>query len=92
MAKVTIKFSGEAIGKIAVSEPLAETLESIAAPVLAQAKQDPNPYYTSTLRMRRFYSKGRLGRVVIQIGAAPFIGGRVEAKRGTLARAIGLIG
>lgn len=92
MARVTVKFSSEGISKIAVSEPLAETLEAIAAPVLAAAKSDPNPYYTSTLRMRRFYSKGRRGRVVIQIGAAPFIGGRVEAKRGTLARALGLIG
>lgn len=92
MAGVRIKFSGEGIGKIAVSEPLAETLESIAAPVLAAAQNDPNTYYVSTLRMRRFYSKGRRARVVVQIGAAPFIGARVEAKRGTLARALGLIG
>lgn len=92
MARVTIKFEGQALGRIARSEPLAQTLEGIAQPVLAQAQNDPNEYYVSTLRMRRFYSSGRRGRVAIQIGAAPQIGSRVEAIRGTLARALGLIG
>lgn len=70
------------------SDEVAEALEEVAEPVYREALRDPNDYYRSTLRMRRFHSRGRAGRVVIQIGAAPIIGGRVEAKRGTLARAI----
>jgi hypothetical protein len=75
-------------GLIAHSEELGDALEAVAAPVLEQARRDTNAYYVATLRMKRFHTSGRRGRVVIQIGAAPIIGGRVEAKRGTLARAI----
>lgn len=70
------------------SDDVAGALEKVAEPVLKQAQKDPNDYYVSTLRMKRFHTSGRRGRVVVQIGAAPLIGGRVEAKRGTLARAI----
>lgn len=93
MARVTIKpGSGDPIGKIARSDAMATILEVISAPVFEQAKGDPNEEYRRTLRMRRFYSRGPRGRVSIQIGAAPTIGARVEAVRGTLARALGLIG
>lgn len=95
MAKVTIKESPQgfaALGRIMKSDEIAEQLEAIAEPVLEAAKRDPNERYVATLRMKRFYSRGRGGRVSIQIGAAPLIGSRVEAKRGTLARALGRIG
>lgn len=93
MAKVKFKVtSDKAFSRVAKSDHLASQLEAVAAPVLDAARQDPNKYYVSSLRMRRFRSRGRAGRVSIQIGAAPTIGGRVEAKRGTLARAMGLLG
>lgn len=93
MARVKIKLkSSNAIARVAKSGKLAGQLEAIAAPVLSAARQDPNKYYVASLRMRRFISRGRAGRVSIQIGAAPTIGGRVEAKRGTLARALGVLG
>lgn len=95
MAKVRFESgarSFEAIGRVMKSKKLGAALEEIARPVFEQAKQDPNEYYASTLEMRQFVSSGKAGRVSIQIGAAPTVGGRVEAKRGTLARALGLIG
>ena len=91
MAKVTFSGRGD-LSKIAKSDALAEQLEEIAKPVLDAAMRDPNEEYTATLRMRRFVSSGRQGRVSVQIGAGPTIGGRVEAKRGTLARALGSAG
>jgi hypothetical protein len=90
MARVTIKQTGS-LEKVAKSSELGDQLEKIAEPVFAAAKNDSNDYYVRTLRMKRFVSSGRRGRISIQIGAAPGIGGRVEAKRGTLARALGLI-
>lgn len=93
MARVTIRSGNRsAIARIAKSDWIAGQLETIATPVLDAARQDPNPEYVRTLRMRRFVTRGRFGRVSIQIGAAPVIGGRVEAKRGTLARALGQAG
>lgn len=77
-----------AMNALAHSDDVATALEKVATPVFEEAKRDPNDYYVKTLRMKRWHSSGRRGRVVIQIGAAPIIGGRVEAKRGTLARAI----
>lgn len=91
MAKVRLKVTGS-LTKQMSSDKLAAQLEAIASPVLQEAKGDPNAYYVSTLRMRRFYSHGKQGRVSIQIGAGPKIGSRVEAKRGTLARALGRLG
>ena len=95
MAKVTIDsgaFSFQAIGRVMKSRKLGEQLEKIARPVLEAAQEDPNPEYVASLRMKQFVSSGRGGRVSVQIGAAPIIGERVEAKRGTLARALGRAG
>jgi len=93
MTKVTFKeFPGQPMGKIARSDSIAEQLEKIGIVVLAAAKRDPNNAYTETLDMHRFYSRGRGGRVSIQVGAAAIIGSRVEAKRGTLQRALGSAG
>lgn len=93
MAKVTFRDKpGQPLGKIARSDALAEQLEKFGSEVLASAKRDPNEEYTSTLDMHRFYTSGRSGRVSVQVGAAPIIGSRVEAKRGTLQRALGSAG
>lgn len=91
MARVLVRVTDanrRAFSALMHSDEVAGALEKVAGPVFEQAQQDPNDYYRATLWMRRFHSRGRRGRVVIQIGAAPIIGGRVEAKRGTLARAI----
>lgn len=95
MAIVTIKPGPggyKALGRVMKSDRLAEQLEAIAEPVLEAARQDPNAAYVASLQMRRFVSSGRGGRVSIQIGAHPVIGARVEAKRGTLQRALGSAG
>jgi len=91
MAKVTIRQTGS-LERVAKSEKLGDQLEKIARPVLEAAQRDPNEAYVASLRMRRFVSSGKRGRVSIQIGAHPVIGARVEAKRGTLARALGEAG
>lgn len=95
MAKVTFKsgaFSYEAIGRVMKSRKLGDQLEAIARPVLEAAHEDPNEEYVASLRMKQFVSSGPGGRVSIQIGAAPVLGSRVEAKRGTLQRALGRAG
>lgn len=95
MTRVTIQsgaYSFEAIGRVMKSRKLGDQLEAIARPVLEAAREDPNPAYVASLRMRQFVSSGRGGRVSVQIGAAPVLGSRVEAKRGTLARALGRAG
>lgn len=67
-------------------------LESIvmgfAEDVKQAASSDPNEFYVSTLDAHSFVTD----RVVGQCGAATGIGIAVEAKRGTLARALGSIG
>jgi len=80
------------ISDIATSNELGDLLERLAAPVLAAAREDPNPTYVASLQMRRFVSSGRRGRVTVQVGAAPVIGAAVEAKRGTLGKAIARAG
>lgn len=95
MTKVTIQsgaFSYEAIGRVMKSKKLGAQLEEIARPVLEAARQDPNPEYVDSLRMKQFVTSGHGGRVSVQIGAAPIVGSRVEAKRGTLARALASAG
>lgn len=91
MARVRIVQTGS-LDKVAKSDALGDQLEGIARPVLEAARRDPSEAYVASLEMRRFVTRGREGRVSIQIGAHPVIGSRVEAKRGTLARALGLIG
>lgn len=76
------------IREIAVSDELERVLMGLAAPVMASAETDPNPEYVASLQLRAFRSRGRLGRVSANVTAAPYIGSAVEAKRGTLGRAI----
>lgn len=60
----------------------AEAIRSIAA-------QDPNEFYVQTLDAHPWTSRDRVHG---QVGAGSEIGARVEAKRGTLGRALGASG
>lgn len=80
------------IKEIAVSKELETVLMGLGAPVLAAAQGDPNETYVESLQLRAFRSGGRRGRVSANITAAPRIGAAVEAKRGTLGRAMGRAG
>ena len=80
------------ISKIAYSPELSAIVRSAAEPVFEAAKSDPNATYVAGLRFYEHRSRGRRGRVSWRIGAAPIIGARVEALRGTLARALGRVG
>lgn len=91
MAKARWK-QNRPLSEIAKSDALAELLEAAAAPVHAAMADDPNEFYRKTLRMKRFYSGGKRGRVSVQVGVESRIGARVEAKRGTMARAISRAG
>jgi len=95
MTKVTFKstsFTRAGINKLKQSDALLDQLEPFAAAVLAAAKNDPNKVYTDSLSMHKFFTSGPLGRASWQIGADAVIGSRVEAKRGTLQRALGSAG
>lgn len=80
------------IKDLATSTELEAVLMDLAAPVLASAENDPNSEYVESLQLRAFRSGGARGRVSANVTAAPIIGSRVEAKRGTLGRAIGNAG
>lgn len=70
------------------SPEIVAVLEGIGEQILAAAQSDPNPVYVASLRMQTFETKDRAH---VQVGAAPIIGMAVEAKRGTLARALGSV-
>ena len=80
------------IKDLALSSELEGVLMGLAGPVLDAAQRDPNPEYVASLRLRAFRSGGARARVSANVTAAPIIGSRVEAKRGTLGRAIGNAG
>jgi len=77
------------LSEILLSAEMESVLAQQGDKVLQAASTDPNPAYVETLDMHAFRSKSR---VSIQVGAAPNIGTAVEAKRGTLAKALGAIG
>jgi len=77
------------ISEMLKSPEIQARLEEIGGQVLSAAQSDPNPVYVASLRMQTFQSSSR---VSVQVGAAPGIGMAVEAKRGTLARALGQAG
>ena len=91
MARVRIERRGN-LSRVARSEALAQQLEAISDPVWRYLQSDPNDYFRSTLRRRRFYTSGARGRVSIQMGAEETIGMRVQAKRGTFSRALNAAG
>lgn len=95
MAKVSIRAGSKSrstIQAIAHSDVIAAQLRPIAQAVLERAAQDPNERYASQLRIGIHHSRGRFGRVSWRVGNPTALGARVEAKRGTLARALGAAG
>jgi hypothetical protein len=77
------------ISEIMLSPEMEEILTDLGEKVLTAATSDPNPVYVDSLKLQTFRSSSR---VSVQVGAAPKIGAAVEAKRGTLAKALGSIG
>ena len=75
-----------ALDEMLKSPQITAVLEGIGEQVLAAAQTDPNPAYVASLRLQVFESSSRN---TVQVGAAPIIGMAIEAKRGTLARALG---
>lgn len=71
------------------SPEIVGVLEGLGETILAAAQSDPNPVYVASLRVQTFDTKDRTH---VQVGADPNIGYAVEAKRGTLARALGAAG
>lgn len=80
----------QSLGVILDSPEMAQKVERIVGEVLANTS-DPNPKFMASLRTQLFHTRSNRGvrRVVGQVGAEPVLGGRVEAKRGPLARALG---
>lgn len=89
-AKVTIR-GNLPISRIAKSPELSNQLEPFAERIYNAARRDTNERFVATIRKRPFTSRGRAGRVSWQVGAAPLIGRRVEAKRGVFARAVAFL-
>jgi len=77
------------IDEILKSAELEVILVDIGERILASASTDPNPAYVDSLELQVFRSKSR---VSVQVGAMPGLGVAVEAKRGTLAKALGSVG
>lgn len=71
------------------SAAMEKVLMDLGNQVLAAAEADPNPIYVASLDIHTFVTADRIR---VQVGAAPIIGMAVEAKRGTLAKALGSIG
>lgn len=91
MGKVRVQ-QNKPLSLIAKSQELGDVLESLARPVYDACMADPNQWYRDTLRIKRFVSGGKRGRISVQVGVHPLIGARVEAKRGTMSKAIARAG
>jgi hypothetical protein len=77
------------IAEMLKSPEIESRLVEIGSRVLTGAQSDSNATYVASLRMN---AREGTSRVTVQVGAAPIIGMAVEAKRGTLARALGQAG
>jgi hypothetical protein len=87
------KNAARVMSRIAHSDEVAGFLRPTAEQILAAARNDPNPRYVAELIIREHHSRGRFGRVSWRVGCSiPELGAAVEAKRGTLARAMGVAG
>jgi len=89
MARVRVKMNRAGMSELLNSAEVQGVLEGHAEPVDAAARRDPNPDYAASVRTTVHRSSGRAGRVSVRVGASPAFGMAVEAKRGTLARALG---
>lgn len=89
MARVKVKMLRAGMRELLTSQDVGDYVEGVAEPVEAAARRDPNPEYAGSVRLTRHVSSGRGARVSARVGASPAFGMAVEAKRGTLARALG---
>lgn len=89
MARPRIKLKAAGMRELLNSAEIAAEMARVAEPVADAARRDPNPVYAESVRVTEHRSQGRAGRASARVGAAPYFGMAVEAKRGTLARALG---
>ena len=89
MARAKIKMNHAGMRELLTSSEVANHLHGVAEPVEAAARRDPNPEYAESIRLTDHVSSGRGARASARVGAHPAFGMAVEAKRGTLARALG---
>lgn len=88
----------KSLNPIATSAQLEAVMMPFGRQVLAAAKNDPNPYYVSLLQLHTNVTKPKkstnVRRITIVVGARrdpKNTGVQVEAKRGTLSRALGAL-
>lgn len=84
-----IRLRASGMRELLLSAEVAAELESHAERVASAARRDPNPDYVDSVRVTEHRSAGASARVSQRVGASPAFGMAVEAKRGTLQRAIG---
>ena len=84
-----IKLKASGMRELLSSSGVAAELARVAEPVADAARRDPNAEYAASIRVTEHRSSGRSGRASARVGATPAFGMAVEAKRGTLARALG---
>lgn len=90
MAKRTkIQLQGRGIRDLLHDDGLANHLQGLGDRVEQIARSDPNPKYRESIRVTVHHSDGSRSRVSVRIGAMPYLGTAVEARRGTLQRALG---
>ena len=89
MARVKIKMNRAGMRELLTSAEMAAHMREVAEPVEAAARRDPNPEYAESVRLTDHVSAGRSARASSRVGAHPAFGMAVEAKRGTLQRALG---
>lgn len=85
--RIRLKASG--MRELLLSAEVADELAGHAERVADAARRDPNPEYAASIRVTEHRSQGGKARVSQRVGASPAFGMAVEAKRGTLARALG---
>ena len=86
MARVKVKMISSGMAELLSSHEVLGELEDVAGPVESAARRDPNPEYSESVRLTEHRSPSR---VSARVGASTAFGMAVEAKRGTLARALG---
>ena len=89
MARAKIKMNHAGMRELLTSSEMSNHLHEVAEPVEAAAQRDPNPEYAESIRLTDHVSSGRSARASARVGAHPAFGMAVEAKRGTLQRALG---
>ena len=89
MARPRIRMDRAGMRELLLSAEVGAEMARVAGPVEDAARRDPNPEYVESVRLTEHRSSGRSARVSARVGASPAFGMAVEAKRGTLARALG---